>query len=217
MRTVFSKIYRSVPSNLRLRCHCPYPYLKLFVSLWHSSLGGERFGGVLKSPAVEGKVDKSFTESVPTLYRRPPFGKGSAMHRSVVYWACAQRSGRNHFRDVLRMCFVPFRALKRSSVVGAGQTNEHVHEGREELGGEKVTAGCDELVQAQLPLKGPVTPKICIQIRCYRCYLPRHTVLDTNTQYYWQFTPSPRVLSPNCNSFKKCFDGASISSKSAYI
>ena len=58
------------------------------------------------------------------------------------------------------------------SVVGAGQTNEHVHEGREELGGEKVTAGCDELVQAQLPLKGPVTPKICIQIRCYRCYLP---------------------------------------------
>ena len=102
MRTVFSKIYRSVPSNLRLRCRCPYPYLKLFVSLWHSSLGGERFGGVLKSPAVEGKVDKSFTESVPTLYRRPPFGKGSAMHRSVVYWACAQRSGRNHFRDVLR-------------------------------------------------------------------------------------------------------------------
>ena len=43
-----------------------------------------------------------------------------------------------------------------SSVMGAGQTNEHVHEWREELGGEKVTAGRDELVQAELTLWSPV-------------------------------------------------------------
>ena len=42
-----------------------------------------------------------------------------------------------------------------SSGGGAGETNEHVHERREELCREEITARCDELVQAELTLGGP--------------------------------------------------------------
>ena len=64
------------------------------------------------------------------------------------------------------------------SVRGAGQTNEHVHEGRKELGREKITAGGNKLVQAQLTLRGPA-----IKIQ-----LDQEIVVDTQSPKQLKFS-----------------------------
>ena len=72
-----------------------------------------------------------------------------------------------------------------SSFGGAGETNEHVHEGREQLSREEITTGGDEFVQAELTLRGPV--KISINVHSDIWYV--YTLLSVRSCGMYSFIP----------------------------
>ena len=49
-----------------------------------------------------------------------------------------------------------------SGLGGAGQTNEHVHEGREKLSWQEVATRSDKLVEAELSLRSPGGGRECV-------------------------------------------------------